>query len=351
MAALCARPRRRRSRSRPRISARSWNMNSPLRTGWVSASASAGRAATPAMAQAHQPGPAPRHPATAQPWPLVGIETGYQGRRLAVDTTRVQSGEGISAPQREINAKVGPLHRQKCRPFLGAGAGLSYFNPSRAPRTCYKMTSPIDIPAGGGPGLPLRQDLRRRARHLRPLLYERGVRRQPGRGNGGATSSTPASSLAGASSHRATTRLEARSGTAALLRARGSFSQASSTAMGGRTSRGGHLGPAAPAATRPVDRAAAAHAGRWPPSPPRAGAARASPASRQRPCAARASRKAWCSAKDSFGSSRSRLVARPGVVQQPRTAPQRARHRRRSRSPRRDSSTRLIRTSGKSVDR
>ncbi|NMO14741.1 outer membrane beta-barrel protein [Pyxidicoccus fallax] len=88
--------------------------------------------------------------ATAQLWPLIGIEAGYEGQRLAIDDDRVESGEGIWRHNVGMLGKVGPLLDQKWRPFVGAGAGLSYLNPSSDAESVYDNDLQVEFPLAAG---------------------------------------------------------------------------------------------------------------------------------------------------------------------------------------------------------
>lgn len=67
--------------------------------------------------------------AGAQPWRNLGVEAGIEGQRMAIDDTRVGTGEGVYRYNVGLLAKAGPLVAQeKLRPYVGVGAGVSYLN-------------------------------------------------------------------------------------------------------------------------------------------------------------------------------------------------------------------------------
>lgn len=102
------------------------------------------------LAKNTNPGPLLGLAATAQFWPLVGIEASYQLQRLGIDDTRVQSGEGIWRNNGTLFGKVGPLIDEKWRPFVGAGFGLSYLNPSDGAENVYNNDLQTEIPVAAG---------------------------------------------------------------------------------------------------------------------------------------------------------------------------------------------------------
>jgi hypothetical protein len=102
------------------------------------------------LAENTNPGPLLGIAATAQPWQLIGIEAGYQGQRLAIDDSRVDSGEGIWRHNGALVGKVGPLLDEKWRPFVGAGFGLSYLNPSSGAENVYDNDFQTELPLTAG---------------------------------------------------------------------------------------------------------------------------------------------------------------------------------------------------------
>ena len=96
------------------------------------------------------PGPLLGIAAVAQVWPLIGIEAGYEGQRIAIDDNRVDSGEGIWRHNGSLLAKAGPLLDEKWRPFVGAGFGLSYLNPSEGAEDVYENDVQTEVPLAAG---------------------------------------------------------------------------------------------------------------------------------------------------------------------------------------------------------
>ncbi|MFP2930617.1 hypothetical protein ACLESO_36550 [Pyxidicoccus sp. 3LG] len=88
--------------------------------------------------------------ALAKPWTLIGIEAGYEGQRLAIDDLRVDDGEGIWRHNVDLLAKVGPTLDEKWTPFVGAGAGLSYLNPSDGADNIYENDFQTEFPIAAG---------------------------------------------------------------------------------------------------------------------------------------------------------------------------------------------------------
>jgi len=88
--------------------------------------------------------------AGAQPWSFIGIEAGYEGQRLPINDNRVADGEGIWRHNVGLLAKVGPLINEKWRPFVGAGAGLSYLNPSEGAEGPFDADFVTEIPLAAG---------------------------------------------------------------------------------------------------------------------------------------------------------------------------------------------------------
>lgn len=88
--------------------------------------------------------------AGAQVWPALGIEVGYEGQRLPIDETLVGDGEGLWRHNLGALAKAGPLIDQKWRPFVGAGVGLSYLNPSSGAEFLYDNDFVTEVPLAAG---------------------------------------------------------------------------------------------------------------------------------------------------------------------------------------------------------
>ncbi|WP_241759112.1 outer membrane beta-barrel protein [Pyxidicoccus parkwayensis] len=105
---------------------------------------------TGGLATNTNPGPLLGVTANAQYWPFLAIEGGYQIQRLAIDDSRVQSGEGIWRNNLGLLAKAGPLLDEKWRPFVGAGAGLSYLDPSTGGEGVYHNDLQTEIPLAAG---------------------------------------------------------------------------------------------------------------------------------------------------------------------------------------------------------
>jgi hypothetical protein len=88
--------------------------------------------------------------ATAQPWDFIGVEAGYEGQRLSIDEALVGEGEGLWRHNVGLLAKVGPMIDEKWRPFVGAGAGLSYINPSEGAEGEFGNDLITEIPVAAG---------------------------------------------------------------------------------------------------------------------------------------------------------------------------------------------------------
>ncbi|MFP2908937.1 outer membrane beta-barrel protein [Pyxidicoccus sp. 3LFB2] len=102
------------------------------------------------LAETTQVGPLLGIDATAEILPFVGIEAGYEGQRLAIDDNRVGDGEGIWRHNGGLLAKVGPTLDEKWRPFVGAGAGLSYLNVSDGAEGVYDNDFQTEVPLAAG---------------------------------------------------------------------------------------------------------------------------------------------------------------------------------------------------------
>lgn len=88
--------------------------------------------------------------AGAQPWRLLGIEAGYEGQRLPVDEDLAGEGESLWRHNVGLLAKVGPMLDQKWRPFVGAGVGLSYLNPSEGAEGPFDNDFVTEVPLAAG---------------------------------------------------------------------------------------------------------------------------------------------------------------------------------------------------------
>lgn len=88
--------------------------------------------------------------AGAQPWSFIGIEAGYEGQRIPVDEAVAGDGEGIWRHNVGLLAKVGPMIDEKWRPFVGAGAGISYLNPSEGAEGDFDNDFVTEIPVAAG---------------------------------------------------------------------------------------------------------------------------------------------------------------------------------------------------------
>lgn len=88
--------------------------------------------------------------AGAQVWPALGVEVGYEGQRLPIDEVLVGDGEGIYRHNVGLLAKAGPLIDDKWRPFVGAGVGLSYINPSEGAEFLYDNDFVQELPLAAG---------------------------------------------------------------------------------------------------------------------------------------------------------------------------------------------------------
>jgi hypothetical protein len=88
--------------------------------------------------------------AGAQVHPDLGVEMGYEGQRFPVDSTLVGSGEGIYRHNWGLTAKAGPLLAGHLRPFVAAGAGLSYFNPSEGAENVFRNDVAFEVPLSVG---------------------------------------------------------------------------------------------------------------------------------------------------------------------------------------------------------
>jgi uncharacterized protein YfiM (DUF2279 family) len=88
--------------------------------------------------------------AGAQLFPALGIELGYEGQRLPVNDTLVGSGEALYRHNVGLMAKAGPLVQEHWRPFVGAGVGLTYFNPSDGAEVLFDNDIAQEVPVAAG---------------------------------------------------------------------------------------------------------------------------------------------------------------------------------------------------------
>jgi opacity protein-like surface antigen len=88
--------------------------------------------------------------AGAQIWDALGVEMGYEGQRLPIDESLVGEGEGLYRHNFGLLAKAGPLIDEKWRPFVGAGVGLSYMNPSDGAERLYDNDILQELPLAAG---------------------------------------------------------------------------------------------------------------------------------------------------------------------------------------------------------
>ncbi|WP_426754270.1 hypothetical protein [Myxococcus sp. Y35] len=91
--------------------------------------------------------------ASAFPWQYGGVEVGYEGQRFPLDDTRLPDngdGEGVWRHNATLLAKAGPLIDEKWRPFVGAGVGLSYLNPSDGADRYYNNDWQTELPLAAG---------------------------------------------------------------------------------------------------------------------------------------------------------------------------------------------------------
>lgn len=89
--------------------------------------------------------------ANAQVWPALGVEVGYEGQRIPIDESLIgSSSEGLYRHNLGLMAKAGPLLNDKWRPFVGAGLGLSYINPTDGADFLYKNDIVEELPLAAG---------------------------------------------------------------------------------------------------------------------------------------------------------------------------------------------------------
>ena len=101
--------------------------------------------------EATKPGPLLGITAGAQVWRNLGIEAGFEGQRLGIDDGRIADGEGLFRWNAGVLAKAGPLvANDKLRPYVGAGAGLSYINVSDGADALYRNDIITEVPLAAG---------------------------------------------------------------------------------------------------------------------------------------------------------------------------------------------------------
>jgi hypothetical protein len=88
--------------------------------------------------------------AGAQLWPALGIEMGYEGQRLPIDNRLVGDGEALYRHNVGFLAKAGPLLQEHWRPFVGAGVGLSYINPTDGAEILFDNDIAGELPLAAG---------------------------------------------------------------------------------------------------------------------------------------------------------------------------------------------------------
>jgi opacity protein-like surface antigen len=97
------------------------------------------------------PGPLLGITAGAQIWRNLGVEAGFEGQRLGIDDARIADGEGLWRYNAGVLAKAGPLvMNEKLRPYVGAGAGLSYINASEGAETLFNNDVIAEVPLAAG---------------------------------------------------------------------------------------------------------------------------------------------------------------------------------------------------------
>jgi hypothetical protein len=84
-------------------------------------------------------------------WNLLAGELAYEGSRNGIDDTRLSSGgaaiwrNGLSAM-----AMIAPEVTENLRPYLGAGLGASYINPSEDAEIAYRNDFVTEVPLAAG---------------------------------------------------------------------------------------------------------------------------------------------------------------------------------------------------------
>lgn len=98
--------------------------------------------------------------ADSQPWPMVGVEAGYEGQRLPIDDGRVGEGEAMWRHNLGLMAKAGPnLLNDKLVPYVGAGFGLSYLNASEGSEDLYENDFIGEVPLAAGVDFHITQNV------------------------------------------------------------------------------------------------------------------------------------------------------------------------------------------------
>ncbi|MBN1208098.1 MAG: outer membrane beta-barrel protein [Myxococcaceae bacterium] len=88
--------------------------------------------------------------AGAQVWTGLGLEVGYEGQRIPIDEEFVGDGEALYRHNLGLLAKAGPLIDEKWRPFVGAGVGMSYVNPTDGAENLYDDDLIREVPLAAG---------------------------------------------------------------------------------------------------------------------------------------------------------------------------------------------------------
>jgi hypothetical protein len=88
--------------------------------------------------------------AAAQIGPVLGVEAGYEGQRLPIDSVLVPSGEALYRHNLTVGAKAGPLIEKHWRPFIGAGLGLSYVHPTGGAQPLFSNDIVEEVPLSAG---------------------------------------------------------------------------------------------------------------------------------------------------------------------------------------------------------
>ncbi|MCP3061924.1 porin family protein [Myxococcus sp. K38C18041901] len=119
--------------------------------------------------------------ADAQAWKYVGIEVGYELQRMPVDARRVDNEDsGLWRNNLGLMAKAGPLIDEKWRPFVGAGAGLSYVDPTDGADGVYQSDWIAEFPLAAGVDYRLGRVLFAGARATYRLLGGEDIVDRPG---------------------------------------------------------------------------------------------------------------------------------------------------------------------------
>jgi len=89
--------------------------------------------------------------ADAQPWRNLGIEAGIEGQRLPIDDERVGDEQAMYRYNVGVLAKAGPLvARDRLRPYVGAGVGVSYLNSTDEAAPLYRNDFITEVPLAAG---------------------------------------------------------------------------------------------------------------------------------------------------------------------------------------------------------